>query len=849
MRRILLIAGGVLVLLLGALLIVPNLIPQEVYRAKIEEEASKVLGRQVKVTGNIGVSIFPRLEARAGASTIANPDGFGDAPFASMKELRAAVALWPLLFQNVEIEEFVLVEPTIGLVNLENGKNNWTFDFGAAPPKEGEPPQQGGSMGAALRDVRIENGKVSYDDRQSKSIQTLRELNLSADMQALDKPLSFNASGFANDLAFKLESRIDNPKAMMDGVTTPASIKLDTELLKTALDGALALGAKPTFDFKFSGEVPSAVKLADAFQIKDLPARGVLGKLTLNGQALGSFDDITLKIAGAKHESPLLNADLKGEARIAQAIALQLDATAEAPQLAELAKAMSITAPAEAALGKARATTKITGTLGDLSFSNVNFEHNSGLLGLLFNGSARLKDELTFAGNLTIAAPDLRKLAAAAGAQLPAGDVYKSFSLSGQTSGGAKDVLLKNAVVQFDDIKGSGEASLNFAGANGKPRLTGTLTTGDINITPYATASGAPTATPATTATPGWGATPIDLSPLRLADASLVLKTGGIKFDKFDFGPSNIVVSLVSGKLTADLKQTSLFGGAGGASFVADGSGSKPAIALKANLDGMALKPFLLAAAGFDMVEGKGDVEIDIAGSGTNLQAMMSSLVGKGDFLFDNGVLKGVNLQELGKAAQTALSSKSLSLGAFSSNSQTNFKALNAGFAMKDGVAMLTGMTMDADAFTVSGGGALDIGKQQVALSLFPEFKDKKAGLNGYGLPMKLSGGWNGVALSLDWDFLREKATTGLQAKAGTQIQNELNKLGGGLRDKLGLGSSKPAQEAQAPASPAPAPAPVEGQPAAPAQPSQAAAETPKSAEDRLKAEADKALNRLLGKN
>ena len=134
-------------------------------------------------------------------------------------------------------------------------------------------------------------------------------------------------------------------------------------------------------------------------------------------------------------------------------------------------------------------------------------------------------------------------------------------------------------------------------------------------------------------------------------------------------------------------------------------------------------------------------------------------------------------------------------------------------------------------------------------MSLFPEFKDKKAGLNGYGLPMKLSGGWNGVALSLDWDFLREKATTGLQAKAGTQIQNELNKLGGGLRDKLGLGSSKPAQEAQAPASPAPAPAPVEGQPAAPAQPSQAAAETPKSAEDRLKAEADKALNRLLGKN
>lgn len=848
MGRILVIAGGVLVLLLGGLMILPNLIPQEVYRAKIEEEASKVLGRQVKVTGNIGVSIFPRLEARAGASTIANPEGFGDAPFASMKELRAAVALWPLFLQNVEIEEFVLVEPTIGLVNLENGKNNWTFDFGSPPPKEGEPPKQdGGSMGAALRDVRIENGKVSYDDRQTKSVQTLRELNLSADMQALDKPLSFNASGFANNLAFKLESRVENPKAMMDGAITPASIKIDTELLKTALDGKMALGAKPNFDFKFDGEIPSAVQLADAFQIKDLPARGALGKLSLNGQAFGTFDDFTLKIAGAKHEGPLLNADLKGEARIAKAIALQLDATAEAPQLAELAKAMNITAPAAAALGKARATTKVAGTLDDLTFSGVNFEHDSGLLNLLFTGNAHLKDELTFGGNITIAAPDLRNLAAAAGTQLPAGDVYKSFSLTGQTSGGSKDVLLKNAVVQFDKIKGTGEAALTFAGANGKPRLTGALTTNTIDITPYASASGAPTDAPATTIK-GWGATPIDLQPLRLVDAALSLKAGGIKYDKFDFGPSNIAVALANGKLTADLKQTSLFGGAGGASFTADGSGSIPAIALKANLDGMALKPFLVAASGFDMVEGKGDVEIDIAGSGANLQSMMSSLAGKGDFLFDNGVLKGVNLQELGKAAQTALTNKSISLGAFSANSQTSFNALNAGFAMKDGVALLTGLKMDADSFNVSGGGALDIGKQQVVLSLFPEFKDKKAGLNGLGLPIKLEGGWDGVGLSLDWDFLRDKAVAGLQAKASSQIQDELKGLGDGLRSKLGLGKTSTPQ-AQTPATPAPAPAaPAEGQPEAPTQPSQAAQEPPKSAEDRLKQEADKAFNKLFGK-
>ena len=217
MQKILIIAGGVLVLLLGALLIIPNLIPQEVYRAKIEEEASKALGRKVTVTGAISVSIFPRLEARAGASTIANPDGFGERPFASMKELRAAVALWPLLFQNVEIEEFVLVEPAIGLVSLADGVNNWAFDVGS-PAQPGQ-PKPGGSMGAALRDVRIENGQVSYDDRKTGTVHALGNLDLAADMQSLDKPLSFTASGLADELPFKLESRIENPKAMMDGVT------------------------------------------------------------------------------------------------------------------------------------------------------------------------------------------------------------------------------------------------------------------------------------------------------------------------------------------------------------------------------------------------------------------------------------------------------------------------------------------------------------------------------------------------------------------------------------------------------------------------------------------------------
>ena len=843
------IAGGILALAAVAVLVVPNMIPQDVYRAEIEKVAYQVTGRKVAVTGRIDVAVFPRIEARAGTSTIANPEGFEGSDFASMKELRAAVALWPLFSGNVEIEEFVLVEPSISLVSLEDGRNNWTFTPPTRPAGAPGEPQQGGQMGASLRDVRIEKGIVSFDDRKEKKIQTLSDLNFRADMQALDKPLSFNAEGLANALRFRIESRLENPQAMIDGLASPVEINVQTDLIRTDLKGTLGLGDTPEFDFAVTGDIPNLPALGDAFQTS-LPVPAVLGRLTLSGRAFGSFDDITIKVASARHESPLLNADLKGEARLAKTIALQLDASAEAPKLAELARALNIAPPAEAALGKATVSSKISGTLNDLVFSDVNFEHASGLLNLLFQGSAKLTDQLTYAGDVTIAAPDLRKLAAAAGTQLPPGDIYKTFALAGKTSGGTQDVLLKNATVKFDNITGTGEAALSFGT---RPRLTGTLSTNAIDVTPYAKASGAPAGRPAA-ATTGWGATPIDMSPLGLVDADLTLKSKGIRFDKFDFGSSNVAVGLKNGKLVADLKQTSLFGGSGTARVVADGSGAKPGVELRAKMDNLALKELLGAAANFTMLEGAGGLDIDLAGSGTSLDALMSSLVGKGTITSDESVLKGVNLQELASAAVNAFTSKKFSAAAISPIAQTRFDALRTDFVMADGVAMLTDMDIDTGAMTIAAGGALDIGRQQVTLNLFPRFDDRRAGLNGYGLPVKLSGSWTGVTFAPDWDWLAEKATASAKAEAESKIEEELKDLGDSIRGRLGLGGTKPAPAA----APAPMPAatpdtPAAGSPAPPeAQPAATPAPTPPSplsAEDRLKAEAQKALGRLFGDN
>ena len=119
---------------------------------------------------------------------------------------------------------------------------------------------------------------------------------------------------------------------------------------------------------------------------------------------------------------------------------------------------------------------------------------------------------------------------------------------------------------------------------------------------------------------------------------------------------------------------------------------------------------------------------------------------------------------------------------------------------MADGVAVVTGMNIDAGAMTIDAGGALDIGRQQLTFNLYPQFTDKKSGLNGYGLPLKLSGSWSGISFTPDWGWLADKATASARNKVESEIQDELKGLGDSIRDRLGLGKSKPATPAATPA-------------------------------------------------
>ncbi len=257
MHRFFLILFALIVLLLVAAVLAPNLIPTEAYRGRVEQAASERLGRAVTLEGPISLRILPRIEARANDVTIPNADGFGAEPFAQMSELRLGLALGPLLRREIAIEEFVLVEPAIRLLS-DGARNNWTF----ASQGDGSAPQAGSGRSpgalpfdARFGDVRLVDAAVSY--AAPGSDWRVQDLDLDMDLPSLDAPVSLSGGFELNGERFSLDAELAGLRQAFEGARTPLSLALEGAPLTLSLDGAIPEGA----DWGVTGRADVAMQI------------------------------------------------------------------------------------------------------------------------------------------------------------------------------------------------------------------------------------------------------------------------------------------------------------------------------------------------------------------------------------------------------------------------------------------------------------------------------------------------------------------------------------------------------------------------------------------------------------
>lgn len=202
------VVGSIVALLVLALLAVVLFVDPNDYRDDIERLVESKTGRQLTLSGDLDLSIFPWLALKAGPASLGDAPGFGDEPFVVIQEARVGVRLLPLIRGKVEVGNVRLAGARIRLITDEQGRNNWA-DLGqsqqeeAAPAPGDEPPMEVPTIAG----LEIEDAAVTLENRQEKTRQVVRDFNLKTGRLASGEPFDL-ATDFVLDQEPSLSAKI-----------------------------------------------------------------------------------------------------------------------------------------------------------------------------------------------------------------------------------------------------------------------------------------------------------------------------------------------------------------------------------------------------------------------------------------------------------------------------------------------------------------------------------------------------------------------------------------------------------------------------------------------------------------
>jgi AsmA protein len=168
------IVGLVVVLILAAAIILPLLVDPNDYREEIASAAQKQTGRELKLEGDLSLSVIPWLGVEIGRASLSNAPGMGDEPMVAIEGASVGVKLMPLLGRRLVVSQITLDGARINLYQGPDG-NNWDdLTAGEAPPEDPPPAEEG--AGFDLTEI----GGISLRDAQVKFVDDVNKAALKA---------------------------------------------------------------------------------------------------------------------------------------------------------------------------------------------------------------------------------------------------------------------------------------------------------------------------------------------------------------------------------------------------------------------------------------------------------------------------------------------------------------------------------------------------------------------------------------------------------------------------------------------------------------------------------------------
>jgi AsmA protein len=157
MKRLLVISGIVVGVLLLVIIVVPLFINVDSFRPDLEKKLSAALNRQVHI-GKLDASI---LSGGASASdiTIADDPAFNKDPFLKASSVKVGVQLMPLIFsKQLKVTSVTIQKPDITL--LKNAAGKWNYSTIGATAQKTAPEPSGKAPDVSVEKFEIAGGTV-----------------------------------------------------------------------------------------------------------------------------------------------------------------------------------------------------------------------------------------------------------------------------------------------------------------------------------------------------------------------------------------------------------------------------------------------------------------------------------------------------------------------------------------------------------------------------------------------------------------------------------------------------------------------------------------------------------------
>jgi AsmA protein len=680
------------------------------YKADLIRIVHDKTGRILAIDGRIGITVFPHFGVTIDKLALSGPGGEGK--FASVGEANVGVALLPLLLERRIVTDHVdLSDVDVDLVKRRDGTTNFDdlADLAAAPDT---------SLTLVIDGIRVRKANIAWrDEADGRSVR----------LAGLDAKFGRIAEGASGQ--FEFVTRVVGSKP-----------DVNAEIRGTGrykLDFAKGAFAFDDIDMQVAGDVPGAAGLLATFKGDiDLDSARKLVDIAKLTVAATTKDGLDLKARVPKlHLGP---SGAAGEAASAEVKVVQKAGTVAAKlQLSGLASAGKqvrfdkVGVDAEVRQGKTRWVARLASPLAiDLDAHTVELP--------------------SLEGQLVASGPQVPKQSAMGSVSGGAGLAW------GKPSGASADLTAR---LNDSNLK----LKIDVADLD-KPAIQFKVTADRLDLSQYypptpAKRGGAPPADGKAVMERGGGVGApeqvIDLSGLGKLNANGSVRIGAFTGRHIRAQDLHVGVRVAGGLIELSPINANLYRGALAGSASVDTHTNQ--FSIREQFKDVELGALLRDAAGFNTIEGRGSIALDITTTGTTVSAMKRALNGSVRIDVRDGYVKGVNLVEIANETGTQLGSKTAVEGKAKATDQTSFSRLSGSFAIQSGVARTGDLAGLSPQLKVTGAGIFDIGTERIdylvkvtPLLAIPIGSRTETVLKGVAIPVRIAGPLAAPAYSVD---------------------------------------------------------------------------------------------------